>query len=51
MKLVYKAVFLKKLQILLSKYLLQTQGMDVEKQMRQARFKNGKYMQKARLAA
>ena len=39
MKLVYKAIFLKKLQILLSKDLLQTQGMALEKQMRQARFK------------
>ena len=39
MKLVCKAIFLKKLQLLLSKDLLQTQGMAVEKQIRQARFK------------
>ena len=47
MKLVYKAIFLKKLQLLLSKDLLQTQGMDVEKQMRQASFKKWKVYAKS----
>ena len=47
MKLVNKAVFLKKLQILLSKYLLLTQGMAVKKQMRQASFKKWKVYAKS----
>ena len=51
MKLVRKAIFLKKLQILLSKDLLQTQGMAVEKQIRQASFKQWKVYAKSRFGS
>ena len=51
MKLVSKAIFLKKLQLLLSKDLLQTQSKAVEKQMRQASFKKWNVYAKSRFGS